>query len=268
MSQMKDFYEGKYAESTLEADTFTRKERLRYCLPESIEGKTILDIGCGPGVQIPYLAPKNTLIGLDISKHALLRAKKNGYIGLEANLDGCHLPFQDGQFDIVVATDILEHLFGPLEVLQEIRRVLKPNGFALISVPNHFDLGMRWRIFRGKGLLLPWHPQYRIWDYIHLRYFTWKDVQDFMDVGDLKIEHLFAKENPLMFFYELSLVMDPSFVKDWARRHPGQGAKALLLKLASIALRVSLLPRYLMRNLPEWKPTLFARHFFIKVTPK
>lgn len=264
MSQMKEFYEGKYRESTLEADTFSRKERLRYCLPESIAGQTILDIGCGPGVQIPYLAAKNTLIGLDISKHALDRAKANGYIGVEANLDGCALPFKDGQFDIVVATDILEHLFGPDEVAREIRRVLKPGGFALISVPNHFDLGMRWRILRGRGLLLPWHPQYRAWDYIHLRYFTLRDLRDFMAMVGLRIEHLHAKENPLMLFYNIGLVMDPAYVADWSRRHPGKGP---LLRLASLLLRATPIPRIILRALPERWPTLFARHFFVRVTP-
>jgi SAM-dependent methyltransferase len=47
----------------------------------------------------------------------------------------CNLPFGDGEFQLVLATDIIEHVDDDLQAIREIRRVLAPGGTAIISVP-------------------------------------------------------------------------------------------------------------------------------------
>jgi len=46
------------------------------------------------------------------------------------------LPFKKSSFDIIIALEVLEHLYNPYEMMKEIKRVLKPNGYAIISMPN------------------------------------------------------------------------------------------------------------------------------------
>jgi len=64
---------------------------------------------------------------------------------LEKHIDGLYfyeydvdkgLPFSDSFFDAVTCIAVLEHVFNPPNVLNEIHRVLKPNGFLIMQVPN------------------------------------------------------------------------------------------------------------------------------------
>jgi 2-polyprenyl-3-methyl-5-hydroxy-6-metoxy-1,4-benzoquinol methylase len=81
--------------------------------------------------------------------------------------DGIPAEAGDG-FDIVVAADVIEHLRRPAEVLRDMRRVLRPGGQVLLSVPNFAHWYPRARVslgmfgYDGKGIL----------DETHLRFFT------------------------------------------------------------------------------------------------
>ena len=62
-----------------------------------------------------------------------------------ANLNAERLPYEDGKFDIVTATEVVEHLEHYRETLREIYRVLRPGGFAVLSTPNVLNLKSRLR---------------------------------------------------------------------------------------------------------------------------
>jgi SAM-dependent methyltransferase len=94
----------------------------------------LLDVGCG---NKPY---RNLFVNVDC------------YIGLEfdtpesraANYaeffyDGHHFPFNDASYDVVLCNQVLEHVFNPEEFLNEIFRILKPDGKLLLSVPFVWD---------------------------------------------------------------------------------------------------------------------------------
>jgi len=95
---------------------------------KGIEGK-ILDIGCCKGGLRRYLADRLEYYGIDG-----LRQNLQNYIFADLNNKG--LPFKDKVFDAVNCSAVLEHLFYPLELLKEIKRVLKDDGVVLISLPN------------------------------------------------------------------------------------------------------------------------------------
>jgi SAM-dependent methyltransferase len=103
-----------------------------------IEGLA-LDLGCGPGTLMQALRaghPQVRIVGCDLS-HALCsraHARNPGVPVIEGDAEV--LPFHDHQFDIVFMTEVLEHLLAPTQALHEIRRVLKPQGRLLLSVPN------------------------------------------------------------------------------------------------------------------------------------
>ncbi len=112
----------------------------RYALAaELVRGKVVLDAACGEGYGANILAGEaKSVTGVDISadavRHAMARYRADN---LEFEVaDCCALPFADGRFDAVVSFETLEHLESQEALLAEFRRVLKPEGFLVISSPD------------------------------------------------------------------------------------------------------------------------------------
>ena len=101
----------------------------------------VLDLGCGDGYYLFLLSNLGinvNLIGLDNYKPALASAKKNlksKKIRLIFS-NASRLPFKTNYFDKVVASEVLEHVSNDLKVVSEVRRVLKPGGIFVLSVPH------------------------------------------------------------------------------------------------------------------------------------
>ena len=113
----------------------------RYALVSShlFENKSVLDVACGEGYGASLLAKKaKSVIGVDISsdavKHANQTYKQKNLEFIEAS--ATKLPLPDLSFDVVVSFETIEHLFEQEQMLDEIFRVLKPNGCLIISSPN------------------------------------------------------------------------------------------------------------------------------------
>ena len=105
-----------------------------------------LDLGCGLGSALFALAPRAELaVGLDIMLSDLLLAKKRL---LEAGLDNvalvcgsaAELPLRDDCFDVLNATDVIEHMPDQRLFLAEARRVMAPGGCLFFNSPNRFSL--------------------------------------------------------------------------------------------------------------------------------
>jgi SAM-dependent methyltransferase len=119
----------------------------------------ILDIGTSTGTNLRMLRELgfSRYEGLDASAEAVQWCAQKGY-GKVTQGDVCNLPFADGSFDLVLATDIIEHV-DDLAALREIRRVLAPQGRVLITVPAFMSLwgrqdevGQHKRRYRGGEL--------------------------------------------------------------------------------------------------------------------
>lgn len=92
----------------------------------------ILDIGCGKGEKMDYLARINTtknVIGIDIEKE-ILKYGQHRICG-----DAQYLPFKSNIFDSVICSEVLEHLPCPERCIKEIKRVLKKGGIVFFSTP-------------------------------------------------------------------------------------------------------------------------------------
>ncbi len=96
----------------------------------------ILDIGCGAGVLLSELRTqqKGICFGLDISSEAIKLLKAMKMPGVVARLP--EIPLKDSSFDVVIATEVLEHIENPSETLKQMKRVAKSGGFIICSVPN------------------------------------------------------------------------------------------------------------------------------------
>ena len=102
--------------------------------------KRTLDAACGEGYGSALLADSATSVeGVDISEQAIAHARQR-YGQLEGAgfqvADCTTLPFDDNEFDRVVSFETLEHLEAHDELLAEFRRVLKPDGFLILSSPD------------------------------------------------------------------------------------------------------------------------------------
>jgi SAM-dependent methyltransferase len=94
----------------------------------------ILDVGCGTGANLEMLARFGDTVGADISEDALSFCRARGLRDVQHGAAES-LSFDDDEFDLVTALDVVEHLDDDLAGLREMRRVLKPDGRALLFVP-------------------------------------------------------------------------------------------------------------------------------------
>ena len=129
-----DFYNElgeKYPESKVVYDTPSGKLRLKHIggMLSSLKG-SLLDVGCNNYVYEPYWNGKGDYIGVDVAKALLLQGNRNGI------RSHCYyLPFKDMSFDVVLCTEVIEHLWQRDKALGEMRRVLKTGGLMIISAP-------------------------------------------------------------------------------------------------------------------------------------
>ncbi len=100
----------------------------------------VLDFGCGSGILVDELAKQGyQAYGLDASEEAIKFGALQGISNLEV-IDSHEIQHPDDTFDAVFALDVLEHLEDERWALDEIRRVLKPGGVAIIMVPAYMFL--------------------------------------------------------------------------------------------------------------------------------
>ena len=112
-------------------------EALKAALP-SLSGK-LLDAGCGKMPYRRYILENSSVteyVGLDIESALVYEedVKPDFY------WDGVQMPFENEQFDSVIATEVLEHCPDPEVILKEINRVLKPGGYFFFTVPFLWNL--------------------------------------------------------------------------------------------------------------------------------
>jgi ubiquinone/menaquinone biosynthesis C-methylase UbiE len=103
-------------------------------------GERVLDLGCGAGEFIAVAAQAGAaqVVGADVAEAALARARRRLPAGdlRVVPFDG-PLPFTDNAFDVVWASEVIEHVADTARWLSEVRRVLAPGGRLLITTPAH-----------------------------------------------------------------------------------------------------------------------------------
>jgi SAM-dependent methyltransferase len=134
-----DYYEQLWARlpDDLPAPDFAR--RRAFLLRAATAGQRALDLGCGAGEFTAELARAGVrAVGADIARAAIARASRR-HPGVEFRVvpfDG-PLPFADGAFELVWASEVIEHVADTAAWLSEVRRVLVPGGRLLLTTPSH-----------------------------------------------------------------------------------------------------------------------------------
>ena len=143
----------------------------------------VFDIGCGSGVlcdMIRSWKPGTKLHGCDISDVALDRAKLVIKRVWKVNLNIEDIPVESARYDVVICSEVLEHLYDVNHALREVSRLLKPKGIGLITVPNLVYWRYRWNILLG-------HLPIPVDDDRHLHQFTQKSFTEKLNKDDMII---------------------------------------------------------------------------------
>jgi ubiquinone/menaquinone biosynthesis C-methylase UbiE len=113
--------------------------RRRFLLGHVRAGQAVLDLGCGSGEFTAGLVRAGArVVALDVASGALRRTRARAP-GAELRLAriGEPLPLEDNRFDVVWASEVIEHVADTAQWLSEVRRVLRPAGTLLLTTPSH-----------------------------------------------------------------------------------------------------------------------------------
>ncbi|MBT3866186.1 methyltransferase domain-containing protein [Candidatus Woesearchaeota archaeon] len=171
----------------------------------NLDDKIVLDIGAGETSVSARVKTKKT-----ISLDGVASLKPD----LVCDLNEGKLPLKDGEVDVVIAGEIVEHLFNARKFLEECYRILSPGGALILSTPNMVSLKNRLRSLFGK---IPRHACFPI-DYpFKEKYDMQKHVNDFtlFTLRDLleKVGFKVTKASSSGLLLKNKAILSPKFIK-------------------------------------------------------
>lgn len=159
----------------------TKLEKVKEFITKS--PTNVLDVGCASGwfiAKIKERFPNANFYGIDIYKDSIEYAKKL-YPDIKFERADAHfLPYKDSFFDLVICTEVIEHLDDPRQAMSEIKRVLKKGGRFIIEVDSGSTLfsivWFFWTKFRG-----------RVWNEAHLHSFNIAKLENLARKNGFKV---------------------------------------------------------------------------------
>jgi methionine biosynthesis protein MetW len=140
-------------------------------------GSRVLELGCASGYVGRILIETKgcRVTGIELDPKAAQEARDNGLEVIEGSLEETSFRASlEERFDIVLATDVLEHLRNPAPVLDDFKRWLAPEGRAIVAVPNIATWPIREQLFfhgnfeyQDSGILDRTHLHFFTWDTLH-----------------------------------------------------------------------------------------------------
>ncbi|HSP15776.1 MAG TPA: class I SAM-dependent methyltransferase [Thermoanaerobaculia bacterium] len=153
----------------------------------AIDAKSILEFGCGEGSLGEALKKRQKcrVVGIELDRDAAARARKkidDVYCGDALEIVG----LIHEEFDWIVGGDFVEHLTEPWSFLSDLRRISKPAGRLLLSIPNIANASIVADLLRGR------------FDYVymgltcvgHLRFFTRRSIEDMLAIAGWDVEKI------------------------------------------------------------------------------
>jgi SAM-dependent methyltransferase len=137
---LREFYENPAVPLSSGPDRARRQARMLTGVLRAVPGPAVIvDIGCGDGLATSIAAdinPGHLFVGVDWAADALRQARARGITLVRASVDGTYLPIASAAADVVIMSELIEHLVDTDSALEQAWRVLKPGGSLLLSTPN------------------------------------------------------------------------------------------------------------------------------------
>ncbi len=141
-------YDSWYEGETCSAHAFRTRKAIALAMLDQDGPGRILDVGCGPGPLVAdLLHRKHEVWGVDLSASMIEQCRRRFGNRPKAHFDTGNierLEFADQSFDAVMCLGVVEYLDADAPALQELNRVLRPGGLAVISCPNYWSPWRRW----------------------------------------------------------------------------------------------------------------------------
>lgn len=159
---------------------------------------SILDIGCGRDISLfKFKKKEDKYFGCDYYKNP--KIKIDGYVQIDLNKEAINEKFKNKKFDVIFCGEVVEHLFSPDDLLEEIRKLMHKNSILILSTPNlgyyinrvlllfgisplflenssYLKLGRKYKIF-GQGHTTEGH----------IRLFTYGALRDLIRIKKYKV---------------------------------------------------------------------------------
>lgn len=147
----------------------------------------ILDIGCNDGELVRKYLDFGDVLGIDVSETAIRSCKKKGLKCILSDIESLPSKYNN-YFDIVIAGDIIEHIFDTDKFLRKIHTVLKSGGTLLLTTPNLVSLGRRLLFLLGKNPFIEYSTLLPTKDINvgHIRYYTKSNLLDQLKFNKFK----------------------------------------------------------------------------------
>ncbi len=222
-------------------ESLIRVLRVQRCRSIERFGKKgrILDVGCGRGDFLQLMKDRGwTPTGLELDERVESHGKRVGMDLRAGSLDSVRFP--DNHFDAVTFWHVFEHMRNPGWVLKECRRILKPGGVLLISVPNIGSLQAR---LSGKHWFHLDPP-------FHLYHYSLANLKKLIEDSSfktLKVKHFSLEYNPYGYIQSIfnSLGFRPNLFYDFLRsklaREDSYAAVAVMFLLMPVVLPLSMI---------------------------
>jgi len=157
-------------------------------IKEKRDVKSILDVGCGFGLlskELKKTYPKLDLYGVEHAKEASQSSQEILKL-LQCNIENIAFikrKLKTQKFDVIIFSDVLEHLYDPVGIINSYKSLLKQNGSIVLTVPNIAN------IFSRIALLFGYfnYNETGVMDKTHIRFFNRKNLKELARVSDLKI---------------------------------------------------------------------------------
>jgi 2-polyprenyl-6-hydroxyphenyl methylase/3-demethylubiquinone-9 3-methyltransferase len=154
---------------------------IRHLTADISAGARVMDFGCGNGSMLAFLSDCGWhLSGVDFSLSGIELARRS-YPSIDFQVGDVSDPEFDhpliGQFDLVISTEVVEHLYLPRHFARNCFRLLKPDGILVVSTPYHGYL---------KNIVLSLsgqmdHHWHALWDYGHIKFWSRKTLSALFD---------------------------------------------------------------------------------------
>lgn len=138
---------------------------IKYLKTLNLKDKRVLDLGCRDCALVDkyiQFIEKSNFYGIDVDSDSVDRARAKGY-NVENDEINDFLQKTDMRFDLIIISEVLEHLPHPKETIRLMYKVLKPGGIVIFTVPNAWRLKNRIMFLTGRSFET---------DYTHLRWYN------------------------------------------------------------------------------------------------